>query len=195
MLCRFFNFPVGIDELSTTDLSSPNMCVGPGGGTPKCRKVFRMSTICSTQVRAAENSDPHADVSTAACFLECVWMTNPFGKWKVPLHAFPVVGSCWRLASTQQPCVTGFPRGSGTSPGINSVMYPQTEWFQSHSNSGSPLWPGNPVRTRCAANRIFNAHPKMRLTRSRCPTRGATRKEDMDTTAVRMSNRPMVVSH
>ena len=57
-------------ELITTDLLSPNMNVFPWIGTPKYRRVVRISIIWSTAVLAATNSEPDVAVSTVACHLQ-----------------------------------------------------------------------------------------------------------------------------
>ena len=49
---------VGMVELVTTDLLSPNIELLSLMGTPRYHKVVRMSMIWSTAVLAATNSDP-----------------------------------------------------------------------------------------------------------------------------------------
>ena len=57
-------------DLVMTDLLSPNMKLLPLIGTPRYIRVYLRSTIRSTAILAATNSDPYVAVSTVACLLE-----------------------------------------------------------------------------------------------------------------------------
>ena len=57
-------------ELAMTDLLSPNMKLLLLIGTPRYIRVYLRSTIWSTAILAATNSDPYVAVSTVACHLE-----------------------------------------------------------------------------------------------------------------------------
>ena len=68
--CRFPSFEWGTDPLVIIDLLSPNMYVGSVIGTPRYRRLVRMSFVCWIAVRPAMNSAPNVADSTVACFLE-----------------------------------------------------------------------------------------------------------------------------
>ena len=70
-------------ELVMTDLLSPNMKLLLLIGTPSYIRVHLRSTIWSTTIFAATNSDPYVAVSTVACHLEYQSVGVPLRMWRM----------------------------------------------------------------------------------------------------------------
>ena len=87
-------------ELLMTDLLSPNMKLLLLIGTPSYIRVYLRSTIWSTAILAATNSDPYVAVCTVACLLECQSVGVQMAMWRMAVTDLPVTKSWCKFAST-----------------------------------------------------------------------------------------------
>ena len=87
-------------ELVMTDLLSPNMKLLLLIGTPRYIRMYQMSTIWSTAILVATNSDPYVAVSTVAYLLEYPSVGVPLTMWRLAVTALPVTKSRCKYAST-----------------------------------------------------------------------------------------------
>ena len=87
-------------ELLRTDLLSPNMKLLLLIGTPSYIRVYLRSTIWSTAILAATNSDPYVAVSTVACPLEYQSVGVQMAMWRMAVTDLPVTKSWCKFAST-----------------------------------------------------------------------------------------------
>ena len=83
-----------------TDLLSPNMKLLLLIGTPRYIRVYERSTVWSTAILAATNSDPYVAVSTVACLLEYKSVGVPLTMWRMAVTALPLTKSWCKFAST-----------------------------------------------------------------------------------------------
>ena len=77
-------------ELFTTDSLSQKTLLGPRIGTPRYINVVLISTICSTYVLAATNSDEYVAVSAVDYFIDHQAMGVWFMKCNIPVTERPV---------------------------------------------------------------------------------------------------------
>ena len=80
-------------ELVMIDLLSPNMNCLLLIGTPRYIRVYLRSTIWSTAILAATNSDPCVPVSTVTCLLEYQSVGIPLTMWRMTVTELPVTKS------------------------------------------------------------------------------------------------------
>ena len=83
-----------------TDLLSPNMKLLLLIGTPTYIRVYERSTVWSTAIPVATNSDPYVAVSTVACLLEYHSVGVPLTMWRMAVTALSVTKSGCKFAST-----------------------------------------------------------------------------------------------
>jgi len=172
-----------------TDSLSPSIIVGPSTGTPRCRSARRKSMTCSVHVLAATCSKPNVAVSTVDCNLEHQSIGVLLSWWRTPATDLPLTRSWHRLASKCDVTVAGFPFGLGASKGVSSFASAQQVCSQSCILTGTLEQSGVSVLILFVTWRIFERHPWILLTRSRCPHLGTVRKRERDTTAVWMPRR------
>ena len=87
-------------EVVMTDLLSPNMRLLLLIGTPRYIRVYLRSTIWSTAILAAPNSDPYVAVSSVACLLEYQCVGVPLTMWRMAVAALQVTKSWCKFVLT-----------------------------------------------------------------------------------------------
>ena len=76
-----------------TDLLSPSMKLFLLIGTPRYTRVYLRSTMWSTAILTATNSDQYVAVSTVGCCLEYQSVGVPLRMWRMAVTALPVTKS------------------------------------------------------------------------------------------------------
>ncbi len=87
------SLPCGMEAVLTTDSLSPNIMVAVSTVTPRYRKVFRRSMICSVHVLAAEHSDPNVAVSAVDCNFENWSMSVLLARCRIPVTDLQLIMS------------------------------------------------------------------------------------------------------
>src|SRR5687768_14363331 len=107
-------------------------------GTPNILSIYLISTILSTPILAATNSDPYVAVSTPFCFLLNQSIGVLFNNISNPVTDLPVTLSWYKLASANIVIITSLPLALGIFLGISSSTLPYT-YVQSNFSSGYSL--------------------------------------------------------
>ena len=93
-------------------------------GTPRYIRVYLRSTIWSTAILAATNSDQYVAVSTVACLLEYQSEGVPLTMWRMAVTDLPATKSWCKFSFTSCTVAKYFPLGSGMSVGMISFGLP-----------------------------------------------------------------------